>query len=214
MQLITLKVPVLGTFKCGPAIISLPQQIIEGLLMDVNSLALIDLKTGETQSVNGTMPNTKFLQRGHKMYNTGVLGLIELLTKEEIKRTILLFDSSVIDYNNILMKPFLELTKGMSKAARSRYKHKLIDNRVMQECNGKLMLNPFIFVPRGDKNITNSQHLTQRVWKYLFEDANLGSDEVIAHAERLFGKLPGPGKLLVGSGNFTKLIELPTEQCK
>ena len=177
--------------------------------MDVNSLALIDLKTGETQSVNGIMPNTKFLQRGHKMYNTGVLGLIELLTKEEIKRTILLFDSSVIDYNNVLMKSFLELTNGMSKAARSRYKYKLIDNKVMQECNGKLMLNPFIFVPRGDRNVNNSQHLTQRVWKYLFEDANLGSDEVIAHAERLFGKLPGPNKLLVGSGNFTKLIEVP-----
>ena len=76
------------------------------------------------------------------------------------------------------------------------------------------MLNPFIFVPRGDKNIPNSQHLTQRVWKYLFEDANLGSDEVVAHAERLFGKLSRPTKIIVGSGNFTKLIEVPSESCK
>ena len=153
----------------------------------------------------------RFLQRGYKMYNNGVIALIEVLTKDEIKRIIALFDSTCIDYNNILTKSFLQLTSDMSKAARSRYKHKLIDNRVMQECNGKIMLNPFIFVPRGDKNIPNSQHLTQRVWKYLFEDANVGSDEVVAHAERLFGKLPGPTKLLVGSDNFTKLVEIPDD---
>lgn len=177
--------------------------------MEVNSIALVDLETGETKALNGVMPNTKFLQRGHKMYNTGVLGLVEIFTKEELKRTILLFDSNIVSYDNILMKPFLELCSDMSKAARSRFKRKLIDNHVLQECNGKLMLNPFIFVPRGDKNIPNSQHLTQRVWKYLFEDANVGSDEVINHAERLFGKLSGPTKLMVGSGKFTKFVEVP-----
>lgn len=177
--------------------------------MDLNNLALIDLNTGETQDINGVMPSTRFLQRGYKMYNIGVLGLVEIFTKDEIKRTILLFDANTIDYNNMLMKSFLEATKDMSKAARSRFKHKLIDNQVLQEYNNKLMLNPFIFIPRGDKNIPNSQHLTQRVWKYLFVDANGGSDEIIAHAERLFGKLSGTNKLLVGSGNFTKLIEVP-----
>lgn len=179
--------------------------------MDLNSLALIDLNTGETQNINGVMPSTRFLQRGYKMYNIGVLGLVEVFTKEEIKRTILLFDATTIDYNNILMKSFLEVTKDMSKASRSRFKHKLMDNQVLQECNGKLMVNPFVFIPRGDKNIPNSQHLTQQVWRYLFTDSNIGSDEVLAHTQRLFGKFAAPTKLLVGSGNFTKLIEVPND---
>ena len=177
--------------------------------MDLNSLALVDLNTGETKDINGVLPNTRFLQRGHKMYNKGVLALVELFTKEEIKRTIMLFDGSVIDYNNILMKSFLELTKDMSKAARSRFKKKLLEHQVLQEFNKRLMLNPYIFVPRGDKNIPNSQHLTQRVWKYLFDDATIGSDNVIAHTERLFGKVPESGHLLVGNGEYTKLIPKP-----
>lgn len=179
--------------------------------MDVESLALLDLNTGETLELTGVMPSTKFTQRGYKMYNKGVVHLIDVFTREEMKRTILLFSKDNIDYNNILIKSFLDITNDMSKAARSRFKRKLIDNQVIQEFNNKLMVNPYIFVPRGDKNIHNSQHLTQRVWKYLFEDANIGSDEVIKHAELLFGKLPSSKYLLVGSGEYTKLVEKPNE---
>ena len=179
--------------------------------MDVESLALLDLNTGETVELTGVMPSTKFTQRGYKMYNTGVIHLIELFTREEMKRTILLFSKDNIDYNNILIKPFLSITKDMSKAARSRFKKKLIENHVLVEYNNKSMVNPYIFVPRGDKNIHNSQYLTQRVWKYLFEDANIGSEEVIKHAELLFGKLPTSKYLLVGSGDYTKLVEKPND---
>lgn len=179
--------------------------------MNSSSIAIVDLNSGETVSLTGVMPNTKFLQRGYKMYNNGVISLIEVLTKDEIKRTIALFDNTCIDYNNILIKPFLQLTSDMSKAARSRFKHKLIEHNILQEYNGKFMLNPYIFVPRGDKNIPNSQNLTQRVWKYLFTDIGAYSDEVEAHATLLFGTLHSPKHLLVGSGNFSKLVEITND---
>ena len=179
--------------------------------MNSSSIAIVDLNSGEMVNLTGVMPSTRFLQRGYKMYNNGVIALIEVLTKEEVKRTIGLFDRNCIDYNNILTKSFLQLTSDMSKSARSRFKHKLLEHNILQEYNGKLMLNPYIFIPRGDKNIPNSQNLTQRVWKYMFTDATAYSEEVYAHTELLFGKLCEPKHLIVGSGNFTKLVEVPND---
>jgi len=179
--------------------------------MNTSSIALVDLNLGEALNITGNMPNTKFLQRGYKMYNNGVIALIDILTKEEIKRTINLFDSKYIDYNNIFNRSFLKLTLDMSKAARSRYKRKLLTNSIMQEYHNKLMLNPYIFIPRGDKNISNSQHLTQRVWKYLFEDMNTYSEIIEEHATHLFGAPNGPKHIYVGNKNFSKLIEVPND---
>ena len=180
--------------------------------MNVNSITLLDLNTGETVDLTGTLPNTKFAQRGHKMYNYGIVYMLDKFTNTEIKRTISLFATEYIDYNNILTCKISKPLADMDPSHRSKLKRKLIDHKVIQEYNGKVMVNPYIFVPRGDKNIHNSQYLTQRVWKYLFEDANIGSDEVIKHAELLFGKLPSSKYLLVGSGDYTKLVEKPNEQ--
>jgi len=179
--------------------------------MNTSSIALVDLNSGEAVNLSGNMPNTRFLQRGYKMYNNGVIALIDVLTKDEIKRTVNLFNSNFIDYNNIFSKPFLKLTSDMSKAARSRYKRKLLTNSIMQEYHNKLMLNPYIFIPRGDKNIPNSQHLTQRVWKYLFDDINTYSENIEEHATHLFGAPEGPKHMYVGSSNFNKLVEVPND---
>lgn len=179
--------------------------------MNASSIALVDLKSGEYTNLTGNIPNSKFLRRGHKMYNNGVLGLVDILTKEEIKRTINIFD--FLDYNNILVGSFLNATKDMSKAARSRYKSKLLENKIMQEYNNKLMFNPFTFVPKGDKNIPNSQYLTQRVWEYMFIDINISSESIIEHAERLFGKLPTSDNFRVGSKTNSKLVSDP-KSCK
>ena len=48
------------------------------------------------------------------------------------------------------------------------------------------MLNPFMFLPKGDKNIKNSQSLTQRTWKYLFQDMNAVDEGLEAYIRHVF----------------------------
>ena len=178
--------------------------------MNTNSIALSNLESGEVFNTDLKLHNTRFGIKGHKMYNNGVLMLIDVLTKSEMSQTINLFEAKSVDYHNLLLLPFHKLTSGMSKAARSRYKRKLIDNDVIAICGKRVMLNPFIFIPRGDKNIKNSIYLTQRVWKYMFEDANSAGEDVTAHAEHMFGKLGLESKYLsVGSGDYQTLLSKP-----
>ena len=55
----------------------------------------------------------------------------------------------------------------------------------------------------------NSQNLTQRVWKYLFEDMNTGTEEVITHAEHMFGTSKQSNYIHVGKGEFSTILEKP-----
>lgn len=151
-------------------------------------IALFSLDTGEIGEIKGRLPDNKFIARGHKLYSNRLLDMVEFLTKDEMKQTISLFDNEHIDCNNICTDSFLRITKDMSKEARSRLKRKLIDNMILQEYMGKIMLNPYIFIPRGDLNVRNSKHLTQRVWRWLFQDKDAVSDEIAKHTERLFGR--------------------------
>lgn len=180
--------------------------------MNTNSVAVGNFETGEMLETNLKLPDTKFGIRGHKMYNNGVLMLIDVLTKAEMAQTIELFDSKSIDYNNLLVAPFHKLTKDFSKAARSRYKRKLLDNSIAAMNGKQMMLNPYIFIPRGDKNIQNSKHLTQRVWKYMFEDADAAGEDVIRHAEHMFGPSAlERTHLSVGSGDYQHFLPKPKE---
>lgn len=174
-------------------------------------LAIANLETGEVGEIIGKLPDDKYIIRGHKMYNIGVIGLLDVLTKDELKRLIIMFDSKVVDYHNLLMKPFLALTEDMSKSSRSRFKAKLIENNILQEYNKRLMMNPYIFMPRGDKNIKNSKWLTQQVWQWMFEDHDKFSSEVERHAVSMFGKLADCGThLVVGNKDNSKIIPVPT----
>lgn len=177
-------------------------------------LTLFDQNTGEIGAISGKLPDSKHPVRGHKMYNYGFREVIKNFTRDETIRIIDFFDNKLVDYHNILMPSFLELTKGMPVATRSRFRAKLIDNMVLQEYNKRLMLNPYIFLPRGDANIRNSRHLTQRVWRWLFTDKDAATDAIIQHAEHMFGKVPGNStQILVGSGEHAKLIDKP-KPCK
>ena len=177
--------------------------------MDTRSITLTNLETGELLQTDYKLSDNKFMPKGHKMYNAGVEFLVDKLSKEEFKATMQLFSTDTINPFNILTKPFHKLTSTMPKSSRSRFKSKLLDNQIMQECNGKFMLSPRIFIPRGTKDIRNCNYLTLCVWKYLFEDLNAVSDEVIQHAELMFGKLPTTDSLLVGSDKHTKLVPKP-----
>lgn len=174
--------------------------------MDTRSITCLNLETGETLETNVKLSNNKFKQRGHTMYNYGIDYMLDRFTNSEIKKAISMFDTKFVDYNNILTVKFSQILPYMDSSDRSKLKKKLIENMVIQEHNKLIMLNPYIFIPRGDKNIQNSQYLTQRVWKYLFEDCNIGSDDVVRHAEHMFGS-DVQIKIRVGKGKFSKTIE-------
>ena len=179
--------------------------------MDTKSISVSNLETGEVFNTDIKLTNSKFAQKGHKMYNYGVDYLLDNFTNTEVKRAISMFDSSTVDYCNLLTVKFSKLFPTMDASHRSKFKRKLLDKNVLAEYNKKLMLNPVIFLPRGDKNIRNCQHLTQRVWKYLFEDCTAVSDDVVSHAEYMFGDLQSVDSkyLLVGSKEHSKLIPKP-----
>lgn len=178
--------------------------------MDTRSITAINLESGETFNTDLKFKDNKFTVRGYKMYNASIDVLVDVLTKDELKAALKLFGSDTIDYHNLLIGPFHKLTSQMSKSTRSKFKKKLFDHGIMAECQGKLMLNPFIFLPKGDRNIRNSGHLTQRVWKYMFEDANSAGEDVVVHAEHMFGKSGVESKYLsVGSGDYQTLLPKP-----
>ena len=80
------------------------------------------------------------------------------------------------------------MTPKISKVARSRFKKKLIVNDILIEYGSKkrLMLNPFIFLPTGDKNIENSQYMDQLAWKYLTIDKDIYSSDIEEYVHWLF----------------------------
>lgn len=175
--------------------------------MDTRSITHTNLETGEVLSTDLKLPDTKFIQRGYKMYNYGIDYIIDNFTKSEMKRIMKLYDKHTVDYYNMLILPFNQLTPDLHPSDRSKFKRKLIDKRIIQIYNKRMMLNPFIFVPKGDKNIQNCNHLTQQVWKYMFEDVNNWSDRIELHAEHIFGAdFTKPTHMTVGSSKHTKLI--------
>jgi len=157
-------------------------------LKDNKSISLLNLSSGEVYDTGLKHSDNRFMQRGDKMYAHGIEKLVDVLSKGEFKIVLNMFDSSTVDYYNRLMVPFKNVTPGMATSNRSKLKKKLIENGFMLEYKGKLMLNPYVFIPRGDKNIRNCNWLTQRAWKYLVEDCNTTSEEIEEHAEMLFGK--------------------------
>lgn len=184
----------------------------------VSDYALINKASGEIKDIGDyespKQKDIRFIKGGHKMYNNGILGIIDMLTKDEIKRIITMFDAKTLDYYNILTNPFHKITSDMSKSARSRFKHKLLDSFTIAEFNGKIMLNPNLFIPRGDKNIKDCKFLTQRAWDYLFTDCDKGGEDVESHIELIFGEdsLSKATNAKVGSKEYSKFVKLPKDK--
>ncbi len=154
--------------------------------MDTRSITALNLNTGELMPTGFKLQDDRFAQRGYKMYNIGIEFLVQNLSKKELLVTLSLYGSDTIDYHNLLIKPFSKLTKELDTATRSRLKKKLLELGVIGEYEGKIMLNPFMFLPKGDKNIKNSQSLTQRTWKYLFQDMNAVDEGLEAYIRHVF----------------------------
>lgn len=178
-------------------------------MKDNRSITLSNLETGELLDTNLKFNDDRFIQRGYKMYNDGIEYLIMNLGKQELLATMRLYDKTTVDQFNILTKPFNKLTPNLDTAVRSRLKKKLLHLGILGEVNKKLMLNPFTFIPKGTKDIRNCNWLTQRAWKYLFEDHDTGTEDIKAHADMMFGlELEQKSKWIqVGNGQFTKMIK-------
>ena len=153
-----------------------------------NILAVVNLSTGEVHGdLKEKQKDNRFIRRGFKMYNQGIESIIENFTKGESLKIIRMFDSERVNRFNILNLPFKDYTEDMHTTDRSKFKKKLIENGVICEHNKLMMLNPYMFVPRGTKDIINCNYLTQQVWTYLFEDLNKDNEAIINHAKIIFG---------------------------
>jgi hypothetical protein len=177
--------------------------------MNIDSIAITDLNTGEVVDIFGKLPDSKFIVKGPKMYSVGLERLLEHFTSAELKNIVAVANSKHVSYYNTLTCKFSLLVGNVDKTYKSRLKRKMLDNKVLGEYNKVLMLNPYIFIPKRDKNIQNCQYLTQRAWKYMFEDMNSGSEEIIKHAELIFGPTAQSRCITVGAGEYAKTIEAP-----
>ena len=154
--------------------------------MNTNSITISNLETGELFNTKHKIPNDKFAIKGAKMYTNGVELLINSLSKKEMIQAIAIYNSDYIGYNNVLSDVFKFVSPDMTVVERSKFKKKLIDSNIILIYRAKIMLNPFIFIPKGDRNIKNSVYLTQRVWKYLSEDITAANDDILNHTKHIF----------------------------
>ena len=178
--------------------------------MNTKSIAILNLQSGEILDTKHKFRDTRFKRRGQGMYNRGVIELLDVLSKDEIKRIVSMYSSDNVDMANIFVNPFRSMTAEMSRSSRSNFKKKLIDSRIIGEFNKKLMLNPFIFMPRTSKSIRNNQYLTQLAWEWLFEDNTKYDDELQDFVEHSFDyKFNKSGMLYVGSKQDGKFIPEP-----
>ena len=156
--------------------------------MNSNIISVENLSSGEITETKIKLKykKQKFAKKGYKMYNNGVLALLDVLTKTEIKKVVLWYESANIGYCNILKKTFKDLTPELSVNERSKFKKKLIDGKVIVEYKRKIMFNPHVFLPREDKNIDSSIFLTQRTWTMLVEDKDLATEEIELFMNKIF----------------------------
>ena len=160
--------------------------------MSKSIITIANLNTGEVVETDVEIyekRDQKFIIRGHKMYDKGVEDLIKALTKQEALTVIGWHkDTDIVGLNNIFKVNFRTLTMDMSRSSRSKFKRKLIDAGVLLEYGSykRMLLNPYMFLPRIDKNIHNSQYLTQRAWNYLENDKDSYTEDVRAHIHHMF----------------------------
>ena len=148
--------------------------------------------------------DARFIVKGYKMYQQGVELLLTVLTNSEALRITRIYNGNDVDYNNILTKPFRDLTADMKPNKRSAFKHKLLSTGIISEYNKKIFINPFVFVPRKDRNVKNSQYLTQRLWKYIVEDVDSADAAVVELSYEIFGRPKDNKDMLVGIGKRDK----------
>lgn len=157
--------------------------------------------------------NDRFPVQGQKMYDNGIEKLVELVTMSELKRLIKMHNTTAfVGKHNILQAPFKNMTPDMNTSTRSRLKRKLIECEILHEFSKKqIMLNPYMFMPRPDKNIKNSQYMTQRLWKYVVEDVDSNIEGLDDFQDEILPGTRKDKKQLFLAGKF---YDKPTKESK
>lgn len=170
-------------------------------------ITVANLETGETRDHEIEIKqggDNRFPTQGQKMYDTGLVKLLKVLSNTEILRLVQMHETTaIVGKHNLLQIPFKDATPDMNPSTRSKLKKKLVEVGVIYEFGkNKIMLNPYMFLPRKDKNIQNSQFMTQRLWKYIVEDAdsyvdglNEFQDEILPGTRRNSKKILIQGNL-------------------
>ncbi len=156
------------------------------------TIDVLNKGTGEIQNTEILLKknnNTRFPVKGLKMYLANLPDMVDLLTKRELKILFNLYaDDNLVTRAGIIKVPFKNLTEKFDVSDRSKFKRKLLEHNILMVYRNKLMLNPFIFTPRNDKNIENFQWKVQQIYKYLGADTNIYFDEIDNFVNTIFGK--------------------------
>jgi len=170
------------------------------------------ISTIQYKDINVTVSDNRFPTQGQKMYDTGLVKLLKVLSNTEVLRLVQMHETTaIVGKHNLLQIPFKDATPDMNPSTRSKLKKKLIEVGVIHEFGkNKIMLNPYMFLPRKDKNIQNSQYMTQRLWKYIVEDAdsyvdglNEFQDEILPGTRRRNSK-----KIIIQGNLYNKPKEM------
>ena len=173
-------------------------------------ITVANLETGETSDHPVELKqagDTRFPTQGQKMYDTGLVKLLKVLSNSEILRLVQMHEATaVVGKHNILQIPFRAATPDMNPSTRSKLKRKLVEEGVIHEFSKtQIMLNPYMFLPRKDKNIHNSQYMTQRLWKYVVEDSDSYIDGLDEFQEEILpGTLKDKDKIRIQGKLYTK----------
>ena len=183
----------------------------------MHSITVTNLNQGEVHETKLELAvggDNRFMTQGQKLYVTGIITLLDTLQPNEIKRITNMHSiTAVVGKCNLFSMSFKEATPDMNPSTRSKFKRKLLDNMIIHEFGkGQIMLNPYIFLPRKDKNIRNSQYMTQRLWKYTVEDQDNYiegldnfQDEILPNTRKL------TDKLYVGTQKHGKFVDKPKQ---
>jgi hypothetical protein len=166
---------------------------MDNIMIQDNNLDNVEDNNEVKYNLNTGVFDTQDIKRTKKKYTIGgkmgyigsISKLLDILSKKEMKMIIEMFQNHT-DGNNLLTSLFADLTSEMDKSTRSRFKKKLIDKLIMSpEYRGRYMLNPYIFKPTSTKH--NYQHLTQKLWTFLFVNKDKLNDEVVFHEDDVYG---------------------------
>ena len=146
-----------------------------------------DNRTGLFNQQEAKKTKKKYTIGGKMGYIGSITKLLDILSKNEMKLVLDWFAHNC-DGNNLLTDTFAKLTPDIHKVTRSKLKKKLIEHKIINEYRNRIMLNPYIFKPTSTKH--NYPHLTQKLWRYLFENKDTGSDEVRFHEDDVYGIPP------------------------
>ncbi len=148
---------------------------------------MINQNTGEVGSMAVTIAediNRRYPMNGHKqVYVTQLENLTEV--SKTAQRLFFALIKNVDEWNRIVgkWKDFIDAPANHISTA----KKELDEAGFISKLGKCWVLNPYVALPKYQKNYPNSQYEAQRIWTRYLEDANAYYDGIDADAIELYG---------------------------